>query len=175
MMRLGSSPHVILVRGVFRGQMPHSSHDQLGVVMDFMERGSLATLQDRLHEAPHWPLVFRLAHQVALGVNFLHSLSPALLHLDLKPGNVLLDNDLNAKIADFGLSRIYHSVSRCSRVVGEEGGGTTSYMPPEAFDLAYKPDRAYDIYRYTKSVLFCPPWRGIVLCSLLKVSSLFTP
>lgn len=45
------------------------------------------------------PLAFRLAHQVALGINFLHNLSPALLHLDLKPNNVLLDSYLNAKVS----------------------------------------------------------------------------
>ncbi|XP_034412748.1 receptor-interacting serine/threonine-protein kinase 3 isoform X2 [Cyclopterus lumpus] len=149
MMRLGSSPHVILVRGLFEGRVPPSSYTQLGLVMEFMERGSLATLQDRLHEAPPWPLVFRLAHQVALGINFLHSLTPALLHLDLKPGNVLLDNDLNAKITDFGLSRFYHSATRGSQKDGdEEGGGTISYMPPEAFDLSYKPGREFDVYSY---------------------------
>ncbi|KAF3837335.1 hypothetical protein F7725_004799, partial [Dissostichus mawsoni] len=63
MMRQASSPHVIQVRGVFKGLPPNS----------------------------------RLAHQIALGINFLHSLTPPLLHLDLKPSNVLLDCALNAK------------------------------------------------------------------------------
>lgn len=56
-------------------------------------------LQHSLNEAPPWPLVCRLAHQVGLGINFLHSLSPALLHMDLKPSNVLLDCSLNAKVS----------------------------------------------------------------------------
>ncbi|XP_075948535.1 receptor-interacting serine/threonine-protein kinase 3 [Anarhichas minor] len=148
MMREGSSPFVILVRGVFKGRMPSSVSDQLGLVMEFMERGSVASLQDSLHGAPPWPLVFRLAHQVALGINFLHSLAPALLHLDLKPSNVLLDSYLNAKLTDFGLSRFYRSVTRCSKKDSEEEGGTISYMPPEAFDLSYKPTQASDIYSY---------------------------
>lgn len=54
--------------------------------------------QEALRGSPPWPLAFRLAHQVALGINFLHSLCPPLLHLDLKPSNVLLDSDLNAKV-----------------------------------------------------------------------------
>ncbi|XP_068444118.1 receptor-interacting serine/threonine-protein kinase 3 [Clinocottus analis] len=148
MMRLGSSPHVILVRGVFKGCVPNSSHSQLGLVMEFMERGSLTTLQDSLRGAPPWPLVFRLAHQVALGVNFLHSLTPALLHRDLKPGNVLLDNDLNAKLTDFGLSQFSRSVTRSSQKVDEEEAGTLCYMPPESFQVNYKPSRAFDIYSY---------------------------
>ncbi|XP_073331055.1 receptor-interacting serine/threonine-protein kinase 3 [Pagrus major] len=149
MMRQGSSPHVILVRGVFKGRPPSSSPStQLGLVMELMERGSLASLQKTLCGPPLWPLVFRLAHQVALGINFLHSLNPALLHLDLKPSNVLLDSDLNAKLTDFGLARFYHSVTRGSKKDSEEEGGTISYMPPEAFKISYSPTRASDIYSF---------------------------
>lgn len=149
MMRQGSSPYVIQVLGVFRGRLPSSGLSaHLGLVMEVMERGSLASLQDTLCGTPPWPLVFRLAHQVALGINFLHSLSPAVLHLDLKPSNVLLDTYLNAKLTDFGLARYYHSVSRVSKKDSEEEGGTLSYMPPEAFDVSYSPTRASDIYSY---------------------------
>ncbi|KAE8279347.1 Receptor-interacting serine/threonine-protein kinase 3 [Larimichthys crocea] len=149
MMRQGSSPYVIQVLGVFRGRLPsYGPTTQLGLVMEFMERGSLASLQETLHETPPWPLVFRLAHQVSLGINFLHSLSPSVLHLDLKPSNVLLDTSLKAKLTDFGLARFYHSVSRISKKDNEEDGGTISYMPPEAFDLSYTPTRASDIYSY---------------------------
>uniref|UniRef100_A0A8C9ZE07 Protein kinase domain-containing protein n=1 Tax=Sander lucioperca TaxID=283035 RepID=A0A8C9ZE07_SANLU len=96
MMQEASSPHVIRVRGVFKGQPPKSGWaTQLGVVMELMERGSL----EALIRPPPWPLVFRLAHQVALGINFLHSLPRPVLHLDLKPQNVLLDDALNAKVS----------------------------------------------------------------------------
>lgn len=149
MMRQGSSPYVIQVLGVFKGRLPLSgSSAQLGLVMEFMERGSLAYLQDTIRGTPPLPVVFRLAHQVALGINFLHSLSPALLHLDLKPSNVLLDSYLNAKLTDFGLARLSHSITRVSKRDSEEEGGTTSYMPPEAFDISYSPTRASDIYSY---------------------------
>ncbi|KAF1377071.1 hypothetical protein PFLUV_G00218080 [Perca fluviatilis] len=149
MMQEASSPHVIRVRGIFKGQPPNSGWaTQLGVVMELMERGSLASLQEALDGPPPWPLVFRLAHQVALGINFLHSLTSPILHLDLKPQNVLLDDSLNAKLTDFGLSQISYSVSQVSQKDDKDGGGTVNYMPPEVFGLTYKPKRASDIYSY---------------------------
>ncbi|XP_028419670.1 ankyrin repeat and protein kinase domain-containing protein 1 isoform X2 [Perca flavescens] len=148
MMRQATSPYVMAVRGIFKGQTPSGRSIQLGVVMELMERGSLASLQEALRETPPWPLVFRLAHQVALGINFLHSLPHPVLHQDLKPQNVLLDNSLNAKLTDFGLSRISCSVTQVSKD-GELLGGTINYMPPEAFEsTSYKPTRAFDIYSY---------------------------
>uniref|UniRef100_UPI0037E85446 receptor-interacting serine/threonine-protein kinase 3-like n=1 Tax=Semicossyphus pulcher TaxID=241346 RepID=UPI0037E85446 len=149
MMLQGSSPHVIQVLGIFRGQPSFCQRSvQYGLVMELMERGSLAFLQKTLCGTPPWPLVVRLAHQVALGINFLHSLSPPVLHLDLKPSNVLLDPYLNAKLTDFGLSRCYHSNTRPSKKDTEEEGGTLPYMPPEAFNVSYKPTQASDIYSY---------------------------
>ncbi|XP_031154437.2 receptor-interacting serine/threonine-protein kinase 3-like [Sander lucioperca] len=148
MMRQATSPHVMAVLGVFKGRMPSGRSTQLGLVMDVMERGSLASLQEALRGTPPWPLVFRLAHQVALGINFLHSLPRPVLHQDLKPQNVLLDDALNAKLTDFGLSRISCSVTQASKN-GEPLGGTINYMPPEAFEnISYEPTRAFDIYSF---------------------------
>ncbi|KAF1394445.1 hypothetical protein PFLUV_G00000380 [Perca fluviatilis] len=146
MMRQATSPYVMAVRGVFKGRTPSGRSIQLGVVMELMERGSLASLQEALRGPPPWPLVFRLAHQVALGMNFLHSLPRPVLHQDLKPQNVLLDDSLNAKLTDFGLARISRSVTLGS--MDEPLGGTVNYMPPEAFDASYEPTRAFDIYSY---------------------------
>ncbi|XP_048092728.1 receptor-interacting serine/threonine-protein kinase 3 isoform X1 [Alosa alosa] len=151
MMRQGSNPFVLRILGVYQGCPPvggPSLSSQLGLVMEFMERGSLAGLHEALGGPPPWPLAFRLAHQVALGMNFLHCMSPPLLHLDLKPSNVLLDSYLNARLTDFGLAKLARSVSRRSREADDETGGTISYMPPEAFNLSYKPTSASDVYSY---------------------------
>ncbi|XP_061106742.1 interferon-induced very large GTPase 1-like [Conger conger] len=146
-MRQGGSPYVVRVFGVYQGVPPgRVLSSQMGLVMELMERGSVESLLKRLGGPPPWPLAFRLAHQVALGMNFLHQLCPPLLHLDLKPSNVLLDHGFGTKITDFGLARLMRSISS----VGGwgEGRGTLSYMPPEAFQTPYKATPASDSYSY---------------------------
>lgn len=46
-----------------------------------------------------------MAEQVAAGLNWLHLQTPPLLHLDIKPANLLVMADWTVKIADFGMSR----------------------------------------------------------------------
>ena len=86
------------VYGMFRGPVPTMGpKKRRGIVMELMEGGSLLALQETLSAPPPWPLAFRLAHQVALAMDFLHSKSN-LVHMDLKPANILLDANLNAKV-----------------------------------------------------------------------------
>ncbi|XP_026872337.2 receptor-interacting serine/threonine-protein kinase 3-like isoform X2 [Electrophorus electricus] len=146
----GGNPNVLRILGVYVG-CPHGQPcpTQLGLVMEYMERGSVADLQQAVGGPPPWPLAFRIMHQIALGMNFLHQLSPPLLHLDLKPSNVLLDDSLNAKLTDFGLAKLAQSRSNVDREQDEEVGGTTSYMPPEAFQpSSYTPAFSSDVYSY---------------------------
>ncbi|XP_031149367.1 receptor-interacting serine/threonine-protein kinase 3-like [Sander lucioperca] len=142
--------------GTYQGYPPgNKTSMQHGIVMEFMGRGSLQSLQEELSGPLPWPLAFRLAHQVALGMTFLHSKN--LIHGDLKPSNVLLNMDLNAKLADFGLSRVSTSALNSNRETTEEIGGSYKYMPPEAFKASYEPVRAFDRYSY-----------GILLWSILR-------
>ncbi|KAJ6651880.1 hypothetical protein lerEdw1_015960, partial [Lerista edwardsae] len=154
--------YVVRLYGLFVDEGPAGSFGSavpsLGLVMEFMENGSLASLRSRVPSMP-WALRLRVLHEVALGMNFLHSLKPPLLHLDLKPSNVLLDAELHVRVADFGLSKRKRGTSHHSLSYGEGDGygGTLEYMPPEAFaDLNYKPSTGTDVYSY-----------GILMWSLL--------
>lgn len=92
-----SSDFVLRIYGIFEGYPPGGTSPKQGIVTEFMRKGSLETLQKRnFPDTPPWALVFRLAFQIALGINSLHSEN--LLHGDIKPRNILLDNDLNAKV-----------------------------------------------------------------------------
>uniref|UniRef100_A0A8D0L6N1 Receptor interacting serine/threonine kinase 3 n=1 Tax=Sphenodon punctatus TaxID=8508 RepID=A0A8D0L6N1_SPHPU len=124
----------------------------LGIVMEFMERGSLLSLLRQVRHVP-WALRFRILHQVGLGMNYLHGLNPPLLHLDLKPSNILLNGELHVRLADFGLSKFKRGMTQqdaaSSKEQVYEHGGTLEYMPPEAFtDINYKPATATDVYSY---------------------------
>ncbi|XP_060772987.1 receptor-interacting serine/threonine-protein kinase 3 isoform X3 [Neoarius graeffei] len=172
LMYQGGNPNVLRILGVYKGQTRGDrSAIQMGLVMEYMERGSLADLQLALNGPPPWPLAFRIINQIALGMNFLHQLNPPILHLDLKPNNVLLDDSLNAKLTDFGLAKIVKSTSKMIGEKDEEAGGTTSYMPPEAFHSSqYVPTFSSDIYSY--SILLWSVITGKQPYSTVNISSL---
>lgn len=120
-------------------------------VMEYMERGSLA---DRLASGP-LPVAeaVRLFREVAIGL--LHAHGKGVLHCDLKPANVLLDQDDKPRLADFGQSRLSHEQLPAL--------GTLFYMAPEQADLAAVPDARWDVYALG-ALLYCmltgkPPHR----------------
>lgn len=70
-------------------------------------------------------LLKKFSYQIILGINYLHS--NCLLHRDLKPDNILLDDNNNVKICDFGLARqIYQPLREFTNEVM-----TLNYRPPE--------------------------------------------
>uniref|UniRef100_A0A8C7XIB7 Protein kinase domain-containing protein n=1 Tax=Oryzias sinensis TaxID=183150 RepID=A0A8C7XIB7_9TELE len=144
-LKLLSCKYVLSIYGMYEGIPPFGRNKQMGMVMEFMKRGSVETLWKKLSCPPPFPLAFRLIHEVAIGMNFLHSLG--ILHRDLKPQNVMLSDELHARLADFGLCT--ESISfNPSNQDATDNAGTVKYMPPEAFDLNYKPSRAFDRYSF---------------------------
>ncbi|XP_075068413.1 receptor-interacting serine/threonine-protein kinase 3 [Mixophyes fleayi] len=138
-----ASPYVIRLYGILDDPLKGPP----GIVMEYMEYGSLGTLMERVSPVP-WALKFRVLHEVALGMNWLHTLSPPLLHLDLKTKNILTDKDLHIKITDFGLSKYTSGSSVCRLEECEDVGGTLDYMPPEAFQEGYQPQISTDVYSF---------------------------
>ncbi len=118
------------------------AHDELNFFSMMLVRGE--SLAARLHR--EGPFTARgaatLLRTVAEAVDYAHRLG--VLHLDLKPGNVLLDERGEAQVADFGLAR------RIDDTLGadnDEVSGTPSYMAPEQATLkTHKLSPATDVY-----------------------------
>ncbi|XP_035695819.1 uncharacterized protein LOC118429440 [Branchiostoma floridae] len=116
------------------------------MIMEYMANGSVGDLISRVKHVP-WALKWRILQETILGMNFLHSLDPQIIHRDLKVQNVLLDEDFHAKISDFGLAEYKPLTS-----IGDEKGnlcGTITHIAPEHFKNPYmKAGEKFDVYRY---------------------------
>ncbi|KAF3847741.1 hypothetical protein F7725_020769 [Dissostichus mawsoni] len=117
------------------------------VVMEHMSNGSLNNLL-----ASHtlmWPKKFQMIHEVSMGMNFLHSLNPPLLHLNLKTSNILLDDHLHVKISDFGLIHWKEGMSKKLFMEQLTVRGNISYIPPETFtQCPDPPGTSFDVYSF---------------------------
>jgi serine/threonine protein kinase/tetratricopeptide (TPR) repeat protein len=117
----------------------HEEGKTLYLTMEYVRGEDLKSL---LHRTKTLPVgtALAIAHQVAEGLGEAHKLG--ITHRDLKPGNIMIDKDGNAKIMDFGIAR-----SPAAAGTTAEGAiiGTPEYMSPEQVD-GQPADQRADIY-----------------------------
>lgn len=112
------------------------------LVMPYCERGSAQRLIGKISEEEIW----KLLHDVAGGLAYIHSQEPPILHQDIKPDNILIDKLGNYLITDFGISTRVRSTLRRSAMKNESAGGTRGFMAPERFSADKRPVKANDIW-----------------------------
>ncbi|GMP74144.1 hypothetical protein CsSME_00031651 [Camellia sinensis var. sinensis] len=122
--------------------------NQLLLVYEFMENNSLAHAlfgSDEVRSRLNWPTRVQICLGIAKGLTFLHEESKLkIVHRDIKPTNILLDKDFNAKISDFGFAKLYEE--EVTHVVTKIAG-TTGYMAPEYAMRGHLTNKA-DVYSF---------------------------
>ncbi|KAG9448878.1 hypothetical protein H6P81_008843 [Aristolochia fimbriata] len=130
------------------------------LVYEYMKWGSLETvLHDRKIKGGgtklDWTARKKIAIGSARGLAFLHhSCIPHIIHRDMKSSNVLLDENLEARVSDFGMARLMNALDTHLSV--STLAGTPGYVPPEYYQ-SFRCTTKGDVYSY-----------GVVLLELLS-------
>ncbi|CAI8608545.1 unnamed protein product [Vicia faba] len=107
-------------------------NDERILIYEYMPNRSLDNFifDQTKSQVLNWNARFHIISGIARGLLYLHQDSRVrIIHRDLKTSNILLDNDMNPKISDFGLARAFggdRAEANTVRIVGTHG-----YMPPE--------------------------------------------
>ncbi|TYG81928.1 hypothetical protein ES288_D01G044400v1 [Gossypium darwinii] len=106
------------------------------LVYDFMSNGSLDKIIffEEKRNTLGWKKLFDIVLGVARGIDYLHQgCDMQILHFDIKPHNILLDENFNPKVSDFGLAKLYSVDDNIVSLTTARG--TIGYIAPE---LVYK-------------------------------------
>ncbi|KAH1037933.1 hypothetical protein J1N35_039676 [Gossypium stocksii] len=115
------------------------------LVYDFMVNGSLdKIIFSKENCTLSWQKLFEIAMGVARGIEYLHrGCQMQILHFDIKPHNILLDENFIPKVSDFGLAKLYSVDDSIISLTAARG--TLGYIAPELFyrnigGISYKVD-----------------------------------
>lgn len=113
------------------------------LVLPYCKQGSSEKLIGKLKKDCD---IWKYIEDVASGLAYLHACTPPIVHQDIKPGNVLIDDIYNYAITDFGIS----SKKGGSReyFFDDENSGTLAYMAPERFNQEAEPLPQSDIWAF---------------------------
>ncbi|MCI0358581.1 MAG: protein kinase, partial [Planctomycetaceae bacterium] len=133
-------------------------------VMELVENGSL---DDLLKQHGTFTVAEAVETFREIAIGLAHAHGKGILHCDLKPANILLDQDQRPRLADFGQSRLSHEQKPAL--------GTLFYMAPEQADLEAVPDVRWDVYALG-AILHClllgyPPHRNDATVGKIDSSS----
>ncbi|KAF2948089.1 hypothetical protein DAI22_01g011200 [Oryza sativa Japonica Group] len=106
------------------------------LVYEYMPRGSLDKYIFSLEKCFSWDKLNEIALGIARGINYLHQgCEMQILHFDIKPHNILLDDNFVPKVADFGLAKLYPRDK--SFVPVSAARGTVGYIAPEMISRSF--------------------------------------
>ena len=99
-------------------------------------------------------------HDVSVGLNFLHSHQPQIIHRDLSSNNVLLTKELVAKIGDLGVAKVIPAGSMDKLKLTRAIPGTPDFMPPEVMEVNSVYGTPVDVFSFGGIILhlFSEEW-----------------
>ncbi|CAL2237527.1 unnamed protein product [Prunus armeniaca] len=131
--------------------------DKRALIYEFMPNGSLDKFRHEQGSEAKCPLEWKTLSEIAVGIarglEYLHrGCNTRILHLDIKPQNILLDKDFCPKIADFGLAKLCKPKESIVSMMGTRG--TAGYIAPEVFSRNFGGvSHKSDVYSYGMLVL----------------------
>ncbi|PRQ57306.1 putative protein kinase RLK-Pelle-LRR-XII-1 family [Rosa chinensis] len=135
----------------------YNGNDFKALVFEYMSNGNLEEWLHRENQSRSLNLLQRLniAVDVASALCYLHDYcEPQIIHCDMKPSNILLDDDMVACVGDFGLARLISTTTNSSQNQSSTVRikGTIGYAAPE-YACGVEPSREGDVYSYGVLVL----------------------
>ncbi|KAL9310906.1 putative LEAF RUST 10 DISEASE-RESISTANCE LOCUS RECEPTOR-LIKE PROTEIN KINASE-like 2.4 [Arabidopsis thaliana] len=124
------------------------------IIYEFMENGSLDKfISSKKSSTMDWRELYGIALGVARGLEYLHhGCRTRIVHFDIKPQNVLLDDNLSPKVSDFGLAKLCERKESILSLMDTRG--TIGYIAPEVFSRVYgRVSHKSDVYSYGMLVL----------------------
>jgi hypothetical protein len=149
-------PHLVTLLGY------HISESEMFLIYNYLPGGSLERfIQERGKRPISWRRLHKIALDVAHALAYMHDeCVPRILHRDVKPNNILLDNECNAYLSDFGLARLLRNSETHATT---DVAGTFGYVAPEYAMTCRVSDKA-DVYSY-----------GVVLLELISDKKALDP
>ncbi|XP_059652127.1 leucine-rich repeat receptor protein kinase HPCA1-like [Cornus florida] len=122
------------------------------LVYEYVPNGSLKeSLSGKSGIKLDWMRRLRVALGAARGLAYLHELvNPPIIHRDIKSNNILLDSHLNAKVADFGLSKVMSDADASH--ISTQVKGTMGYLDPEYYMTQQLTEKS-DVYSFGVLIL----------------------
>ncbi|XP_044592817.1 serine/threonine-protein kinase CTR1-like isoform X1 [Cotesia glomerata] len=109
------------------------------IVMEYFKSITLTKYISNISTILDYPVKknrnYFISHQICKAVAYMHGLNPNILHKDIKPDNILINQELLVKLCDLGLSKIGDLPSSLNTTIGRNFHGTPVYMPPEILIL----------------------------------------
>ncbi|CAO2193556.1 unnamed protein product [Urochloa humidicola] len=125
------------------------------LIYEHMANGSLDkyVCSEETRSAIGWEKLREIAIGIARGLEYLHrGCNTRIIHFDIKPHNILLDEDFCPKIADFGLAKLCHL--KDSALSMAEARGTIGFIAPEVFSRGFGVvSTKSDVYSYGMMLL----------------------